>query len=358
MNKAATNFRSISSSTPRFADDDKSKGLFGGLFGSRSQSTKEAKTKSKEEGEEGSESSLFDAAAPTGPSQPKIFDVMDMNAESIRAREEEAATAKTKTEEDRELEELNRTLDQYEASESETAVSEGEEDSWEKQLAKAEYAKKYLRPEDDAALMEIMKPTPKSAIDAYLSPVQKAVYLRQKTGQEDPLIMGKKYRFKVSRKLEALLEPSVWVKSNTLKGSVKKVTPFLRSLRKMTVPKAIAHCHFNVKNESKHVEALLYRAVEEAKALGMEEKGLYIDQIWSGKETRPTAAEWMKYDYKGRGRAGIKTRKEHHVQLVLKTPVTLKRLAAEKEKKINNKKPWTTLVDTPFYNKKGAHYTW
>ncbi|KAK7202812.1 hypothetical protein BZA70DRAFT_269749 [Myxozyma melibiosi] len=272
------------------------------------------------------------------------FDLIDL---SMQKKDDAKPGEETKTEEDRELEELNRSLDQY------TAGQEGKPDATAESAEKAK-----IPPEEDPELLAITKPTPKKAIDVLLSPLQKAVYLRQTTGVDDPLITGKKYKFKVNRRLQELLEPSLWIKSHTLSGSVKKVTPLLRSLRKMTVTRAIAHCHFNVKHEAKHLETLLYRALDEAKALGMSTKGLYIAQVWSGKEPKPDMAARSRIDYKGRGRAGTLLRKEHHVQMIIKTPVTLERIATEKKKKMMGKKPWNTLRDKPFYDKRGQEYNW
>ncbi|KAK9451605.1 mitochondrial 54S ribosomal protein uL22m [Limtongia smithiae] len=266
-----------------------------------------------------------------------------MNAEAQRLRLEEEKKAAEKSHDEAETDRLNKMLDNYGGSVTE---SEGES------------ATKIMKPEDDKELMEIMKPKPKTVMETYLSPLQRAVYLKQTTGEEDPLIYGKHYRFKPSRQLKQLLEPSVWVKSNTQKGSVKKVTPFLRSLRKMNIYKAIAHCHFSVKNIGRDVEKLLYRGIEEAKALGMDENSLYVDEIWSGKEPKPVMTLSTMLDYKGRGRAGLLKRKEHHVQVILKTEATLKRVAKEREQKMNARRPWTALRDKPFYYKSGSNYTW
>ncbi|KAK9236064.1 ribosomal protein L22/L17 [Lipomyces kononenkoae] len=255
----------------------------------------------------------------------------------------------SRTEEDRERDQLNEALDRYDAdTETEKLVDRVDEQG----------QKAIKKPEDDDELLARIRPAPKTVLDHYLGPLRKAVYLKQTTGAEDLLIVGKKYKLKLSKKEKELLEPSVWLKSNTQRGSIKKVTPLLRSLRRMNIHQAIAHCHFNTKAIARDVEKLLYRGIEEAKALGIPETGLYIDQIWSGKEPKAKAVVPVLRDIKGRGRMGTMKRKEHHVQVILKTPVTKARIAKEKEAKMINKKPWIPVSNKPIYDKTGAHYTW
>ncbi|KAK9258740.1 hypothetical protein V1519DRAFT_463414 [Lipomyces tetrasporus] len=293
---------------------------------------------------EGSEDSIFDSLAPKSESRPELFENLDMSVDYRRRQAE-----MTKTDEERERDRLNEALDRYDAgTETEKLVE---------QVDGAEQ-KAITMPEDDAELMARIRPEPKTALDHYLGPLRKAVYLKQTTGVEDLLIKGKKYKLKLTKREKELIEPSVWLKSNTQRGSVKKVTPFLRSLRRMNIHRAIAHCHFNTKAIARDMEKLLYRGIDEAKAMGIPEKGMYIEQIWSGKEPKAKAVQPFLKDIKGRGRMGIMKRKEHHVQVILKTPVTKSRIAKEKEAKMINKKPWIPVTNKPIYDKSGAYYTW
>ncbi|KAK9476663.1 ribosomal protein L22/L17 [Lipomyces japonicus] len=214
------------------------------------------------------------------------------------------------------------------------------------------------KPEDDQALQEIIRPKPQTAVDLLLGPLQKAVYLKQTTGEENPLITGREFKLNLSKRDLELLEPSIRLKSQTQTGSVKKVTPLLRSLRRMNVKRAIAHCHFNTKKVSKPIEDLLLKGLEHAKALGIPEEGLYIEQIWSGKEPKPITTHSKQIHYRGRGRSGLFKRREHHVQIILRTPVTKERIAREKARKVSKRKPFIQLPNTPFYDKSSSHYTW
>ncbi|KAK9385471.1 hypothetical protein V1515DRAFT_559984 [Lipomyces mesembrius] len=288
--------------------------------------------------------SLFDSLAPKSESRPELFENLDKSVE-YRRRQAEI----TKTDEERERDRLNEALDRYGADTETGKLAEQVDGAAQKAITK---------PEDDTELMARIRPEPKTALDHYLGPLRKAVYLKQTTGVEHLLIKGKKYKLKLSAREKELIEPSVWVKSNTQKGSIKKVTPFLRSLRRMNIHQAIAHCHFNTKAIARDTEKLLHRGIEEAKAMGIPETGLYIDQIWSGKEPKPKAVQPFLRDIKGRGRMGIMKRKEHHVQVILKTPVTRRRIAKKKEEKMINKNPWIPVANKPIYDKTGAHYTW
>ncbi|KAK9465691.1 hypothetical protein V1512DRAFT_240974 [Lipomyces arxii] len=288
--------------------------------------------------------SLFDSIAPRTGENSKLFEAMDMSVErgELEAR-------RTQTPEALEIEQLNKRIDELNVKDSMAKVDSDVE---------AETQLSIKKPEDDEMLMSKIKPKAVPALSAYMGRLRQAVYLRQNTGKEDPLIQGRQFKLRLSPKEQQLLEPSVWVKSYTQKGSVKKVTPFLRSLRGMTIQKAIAHCHFNSKAIARDTEKLLYRALDEAKELGLRSQGLYIAQCWSGKEARAQAVIAKMPDYKGRGRQGVLSRQEHHVQIVLKTLETKKRIAAEKEAKLRRKAVPVALVNKPIYRKAGANYLW
>ncbi|KAK9326168.1 hypothetical protein V1517DRAFT_69360 [Lipomyces orientalis] len=337
--------RRISTTRPNLASFWGGRGDSGNNKNDNKDSAKKSdKEKTKADDEKESEDSLFDSLAPKSESRPDLFENLDMSVDYRRRQAE-----MTKTDEERERDRLNEALDRYDTdTETEKLVE---------QVDGAEQ-KAITKPDDDAELMARIRPEPKTALDHYLGPLRKAVYLKQTTGVEDLLIKGKKYKLKLTKREKELIEPSVWLKSNTQRGSVKKVTPFLRSLRRMNIHQAIAHCHFNTKAIARDVEKLLYRGIDEAKAMGIPEKGMYIDQIWSGKEPKPKAVQPFLKDIKGRGRMGIMKRKEHHVQVILKTPVTKRRIAKEKEEKMINKKPWIPVTNKPIYDKSGAHYTW
>ncbi|KAK9472156.1 mitochondrial 54S ribosomal protein uL22m [Dipodascopsis tothii] len=204
--------------------------------------------------------------------------------------------------------------------------------------------------------MEVMHPKPLSVLDAHLTEEQKAVYLAQEKGIESDLAKNK--RLRLTKEQRALLEPSLFLHSYTHNGSVKKVTPLLRSLRGMDLKQAITHCHFNSKKLSRDLEAMFIRGLEEAKQLGMPEQGLYIEQIWAGKEPRSRYLMGKMIDFKGRGRTGIITRREHHVKCVIRTPETKQRLARDAAKREVNKKVWVQLPNKPVYFKPTNRYQW
>ncbi|KAK9486963.1 hypothetical protein V1527DRAFT_462215 [Lipomyces starkeyi] len=336
--------RSIFSTRPNLANFWGGRGESGNKNNDNDNRKRPEKQKSKADDAEKSEGSLFDSLAPKSESRPELFENLDKSVEYRRRQAE-----MTKTDEERERDRLNEALDRYGADTETEKLAEQVDGAAQKTVTK---------PEDDTELMARIRPEPKTALDHYLGPLRKAVYLKQTTGVEDLLIKGKKYKLKLSAREKELIEPSVWLKSNTQRGSIKKVTPFLRSLRRMNIHQAIAHCHFNTKAIARDMEKLLYRGVEEAKAMGIPEMGLYIDQIWSGKEPKPKAVQPFLRDIKGRGRMGIMKRKEHHVQVILKTPLTKRRIAKKKEEKMINKKPWIPVANKPIYDKTGAHYTW
>ncbi|KAK9456024.1 hypothetical protein V1511DRAFT_532755 [Dipodascopsis uninucleata] len=311
------------------------------LFRGSSNSVEGSKSKDSKKDDD----SLFSDTAPRSEIKPEIFDRLDRSVEITEKRERELARMKQRNKSQKEIEEeeLDRKLDGVSADET---------------LESQETRKAILRKEDDAQLREIISPKPKSTAEQYLSPLQFAVYQKQLTGVDNELTVGRNLRLKLTKRERELLEPSVYLKSHTQSGSVKKVTPFLRSLRGMQIHRAIAHCHFSVKRVSIYLEKLLLKGIEDAKALGLKETELYIDQIWSGKEPKPLVVPPKMVDYMGRGRAGMKIRREHHTVIVLKTSATKIRKEEEKQKKAFGKKPWVQLENKPIYNKSGAHYNW
>ncbi|KAK9463461.1 mitochondrial 54S ribosomal protein uL22m [Lipomyces oligophaga] len=300
---------------------------------------KEDKPASKSDSAEG-ETSFFDVAAPRSEAQPRIFSAM---AGAMEGREKE-------TKQD---------LSKLSGAELEAAQLDAELDAMDStQPIETSESEESPASKEDALLKSVVNPPAITALDNYLSPLEKAVYLKQRYGIDNPLLYGRKLSMKIDKKLIPLLEPNVHVKSNTLSGSVKKINPFVRSLRKMTVHRAIAHCHFNMKNIAREMERLLYRGIKEAKELGISEEGLYIDEIWCGKEKKPSHAEFKKPEYKARGRMGMYSRYESHVEMVLRTPETRFRVEAEKFQRKINRKPWIALKDKPFYRKDTTKYLW
>ncbi|KAG5366027.1 54S ribosomal protein L22 [Yarrowia sp. B02] len=146
---------------------------------------------------------------------------------------------------------------------------------------------------------------------------------------------GREYQMILSPNEIKAFEPSVYCKSYRIDGTWKKAQLLLRMLRKMNVHEAITQCQFSAKRMGRPVAELLQRGVSAAKDMNIDPEGLYIDEIWVGSDPR----KFRFVDPKGRGRAGMKHAEYIHIRAILRTPVTQKREALEKEYKRQAKKP-------------------
>lgn len=146
---------------------------------------------------------------------------------------------------------------------------------------------------------------------------------------------GRQYQMVLSPNEIKAFEPSVYCKSYRIDGTWKKATLLLRMLRKMNVQEAITQCQFSAKRMGRPVAELLQRGVKDAKDMDIDPSGLYIDEIWVGSDPK----KFRFADPKGRGRAGYRTAEYIHIRAILRTPVTQKREALEKQYKRLAKKP-------------------
>lgn len=149
------------------------------------------------------------------------------------------------------------------------------------------------------------------------------------------LVDGRAYQLVLSPNEIKAFEPSVYCKSFRLDGTWKKATLLLRMLRKMNVDEAITQCQFSAKRMGRPVAQLLQQGVKDAKDLGINPEGMYIDEIWVGSDPR----KFRFVDPKGRGRAGMKHAEYIHIRAILRTPVTKQREALERAYKRDAKKP-------------------
>ncbi|ODQ66104.1 ribosomal protein L22 [Nadsonia fulvescens var. elongata DSM 6958] len=216
------------------------------------------------------------------------------------------------------------------------------------------------KPEDDKLLQEMLHPIGKTVEQLYLSPLKRELYKKAiQTGGYDQnkvitLDDGRKFKLKLSKRELEFLEPSLYVQSYRIKSSIKKAVLVLRMLRGMNVSDAVTQCHFNRKNVSRDIGTMLQRGLDDAKAMGMDIKGLYIDQLWVGSD-----GEWQKQlDPKARGRVGIIEHPYVHVKAILKTKETKTRIAQEKIKKLESTKPKVPLPSKKISQFSGPFYKW
>ncbi|KAH3681798.1 hypothetical protein WICPIJ_007237 [Wickerhamomyces pijperi] len=214
--------------------------------------------------------------------------------------------------------------------------------------------------ENDEKLQQYIGHKPTSAVDKLLTPLKKQLYqlnVNQNGFFKNNQIVtmdGEQYKLKLTQEEIDVLEPSLYVKSYRIKGSVKKATVFLRFIRNMNVKQAITQGQFHSKKIGREVSKLLSDSLKTAPELKLNPDQLYISQIWSGSD----GTFVKRVDPKGRGRTGIIHHPYIHVRVILKTPVTLKRLAWEREQKEELRKPRVQLHDEKLRFKVEGHYKW
>lgn len=165
---------------------------------------------------------------------------------------------------------------------------------------------------------------------------------------------GKLYKLSLTPEEIDLLEPTIYIQSYRIKSSMKKATVVNRFARRMNVKNAINQLHFNPKKMSTELEKLLKRGLEQARELGYDENGLYIQALWTGSD-----GEWGKrHDVKGRGRTGIIHHPFVHLKTILKTDQTKQRLAWEKEQARLVAKPRSFLNNEPLNFSVRGLYKW
>ncbi|CCK70798.1 mitochondrial 54S ribosomal protein uL22m KNAG_0F01300 [Huiozyma naganishii CBS 8797] len=225
--------------------------------------------------------------------------------------------------------------------------------------------RKLVTLETDKPLQEFIKaqrPMERPATELLLSPLRKRIYdaVCEKNGGfykrgTTVSLDGLKHKLDLTKAEIDALEPSVYTQSYRIKSTMKKATMFLRKFRGVDLKKGITQCHFAQQQLGRDVGDLLERAMTDAKKLGLDADDLYIAQIWTGSD-----GSWVKrIDHKGRGRMGIIRHRYIHVKCVLRTKsVTKRRLAYERELKLDARKPWVQLADKPIRGVTGGVYKW
>lgn len=165
---------------------------------------------------------------------------------------------------------------------------------------------------------------------------------------------GKQYKVSLTQEEIDVLEPTIYLQSYRLKSSTKKATLVNRFVRGYNVKNAINQLHFNPKKMATELEKLLKRGLDQARANGIDEDGLYIQALWTGSD----GGYVKRADVKGRGRTGILEHPYIHVKAILKTQQTKARLAWEKEQARQAAKPRLYLNNEPLNFKVRAYYKW
>ncbi|CAK7892396.1 54S ribosomal protein L22, mitochondrial [[Candida] anglica] len=200
------------------------------------------------------------------------------------------------------------------------------------------------------------------SIDKYVTPLkQKLFNLNVKANGffknnqviHDPET-GKMFKLTLKEKEIEYLEPSIYLQSLRIKSSVKKATLVNRFVRGYNVKTAINQLHFNPKKMATELEKLLKDGLTQARTQGLNEDGLYIDQVWAGSDGGTT----KRADAKGRGRTGVLRHRYAHVKAVLKTEQTLQRLKWEKEQAVLESKPKMNLNNEPLNFRVKPFYKW
>lgn len=165
---------------------------------------------------------------------------------------------------------------------------------------------------------------------------------------------GKQYKVSLTEEEIDLLEPTLFLQSYRIKSSTKKATLVNRFVRGYNVKNAINQLHFNPKKMATELEKLLKRGLDQARASGINEDGLYIQALWTGSD----GGYVKRADVKGRGRTGIIEHPYIHLKAILKTDQTKARLAWEKEQARLAAKPRSYLNNEPLNFKVRAYYKW
>lgn len=165
---------------------------------------------------------------------------------------------------------------------------------------------------------------------------------------------GKQYKVSLTNEEIDILEPTIFLQSYRIKSSMKKATLVNRFVRGSNVKNAINQLHFNPKKMSTELEKLLKRGLEQARDLGYNEDGLYIQALWTGSD-----GGWVKRaDIKGRGRTGIIEHPYVHLKAILKTEQTKQRIQWEKSQARELAKPRLYLNNEPLNFKVQPFYKW
>ena len=164
----------------------------------------------------------------------------------------------------------------------------------------------------------------------------------------------KLYKLELTPEEIEIMEPSIYLQSYRIKSSMKKATHVNRFVRGFRVKNAINQLHFSPKKMATELEKLLKKGLEQGRLLLLDPSSLYIHALWVGSD-----GDWRKrVDPKSRGRAAIINHRYVHLKTILKTDLTLKRIAWEKQQKILTAKPNTPLNSEPLNFRVLPYYKW
>lgn len=219
----------------------------------------------------------------------------------------------------------------------------------------------YVEPENDEKLQEFLNPKPFFTVDSLLTPLKKQIYEANvkkngffKNMELTKLKDGNAYTLNLNNKEIEALEPSIYLRSWRIKGSIKKTNIVLRALKNLPLKKAITQLHFMEKKVARDLVEMLERGVKDAEKMNYDVNDLYIAESWVH-----TDGHWMKrVDCKGRGRAGVLTFKWVSVRFLLKTSQTKKRLAYLLESRNANKDVRTFVSKGKIRGNAPGFYRW
>jgi ribosomal protein L22 len=219
----------------------------------------------------------------------------------------------------------------------------------------------YVKPEDDEKLQEFLNPKPFFTVDSLLTPLKKQIYNANVTKngffKNMDLVKlndGNSYTLNLSNKEIEALEPSIYLRSWRIKGSIKKTNIVLRALKDLPLKKAITQLHFMEKKVARDLVEMLERGIKDAEKMNYNVDDLYIAESWVH-----TDGHWMKrVDCKGRGRAGVLTFKWVSVRFLLKTSQTKKRLTYLLEKRNTNKNVGSFVTGGKIRGNAPGFYRW
>lgn len=219
----------------------------------------------------------------------------------------------------------------------------------------------YVEPENDEKLQEFLNPKPFFTVDSLLTPLKKQIYEANvkkngffKNMELTKLKDGNSYTLNLNNKEIEALEPSIYLRSWRIKGSIKKTNIVLRALKDLPLKKAITQLHFMEKKVARDLAEMLERGVKDAEKMNYDVNNLYIAESWVH-----TDGHWMKrVDCKGRGRAGVLTFKWVSVRFLLKTNQTKKRLAYLLESRKANKDVRTFVSKGKIRGNAPGFYRW
>ncbi|BFZ60211.1 39S ribosomal protein L22, mitochondrial [Saitoella coloradoensis] len=168
-----------------------------------------------------------------------------------------------------------------------------------------------------------------------------SLFSEPRPGNEEP---EKTVVYKKTKEQIKAAEPQVKVGTDDLETSYRKLGDLARQIQRKPIDHAIAQMDFSLKRHGPEIANLLRTARERLlkQHKNLQGQDLYVDAAWVGK-----GVERKKLWTKGRGRFALRVNHRAHMKVVVKSKITLDRVAEEKERKRLNKKVWVPLENKP-----------